>query len=104
MEDTNDIRALWELLLVLAYYESSFNRIKKTNTDVKRSISFSYTVEIKTRLDAHFQTYLDTGVGELQKYIKGSRDCMSSELACYMTYHGVEDARKLPVEFTQANG
>ena len=45
-----------------------------------------------------------SGVGELQKYMKDAGGYMSSELACYMTYHGIRDARKLPVEFTQANG
>jgi hypothetical protein len=45
-----------------------------------------------------------SGVDELQKYMKDSRWCMSSELACYMAYHGVQGAGKLPVEFTQENG
>jgi hypothetical protein len=45
-----------------------------------------------------------SGVGELQKYMKDSGGDMSTELACYMAYHGIHDARKLPVEFTQENG
>ncbi|CAB3997180.1 Anaphase-promoting complex subunit 1 [Paramuricea clavata] len=104
VENQSDIRALWELLLVLTYYESSFDRVMKKNLDMKRSISLNYTVEIKTRLDAHFQKYLDTGVGEFQKYMKDSGSDMSTELACYMAYHGIHDTRKLPVEFTQENG
>ena len=35
MENKNDIRALWEVLLVLTYYENTFGRIKKKNLDIK---------------------------------------------------------------------
>ncbi len=35
VESKNDIRALCELLLVLTYYESSFDRAKKKNLDIK---------------------------------------------------------------------
>ena len=35
MENKNDIRALWELLLVLTYYENTLGRIKKKNLDIK---------------------------------------------------------------------
>jgi hypothetical protein len=46
VEDTNDIRAMWELSLLLTYYESSFDRIRKTNMDVKVCIAFCHEVSV----------------------------------------------------------
>ncbi|XP_077996954.1 anaphase-promoting complex subunit 1-like [Glandiceps talaboti] len=91
--------SLWQIKLILAYYEVAYPRLQQTLPNITKwpLINSEFLTAIKSRIDKYLDTWLRDNVKLIAAYLQGRNmaTTYTVQLACFLIFHDIPPSQLL---------